>query len=172
MNTSTRALAWRELAAQLHGQLSEGALQNPSIRCQLGGYDAMVDLDTVGPSGAGPRTRLQVAQPARGLSLRLTPERLVQKLAKLAGAQDLMTGDDAFDRAFLISGSDTARVGAVLADASLRAAMLGFADLEVRLQDGAPAAVLTLSCRGVDRDAARLSAFVALAMQVVAALDV
>ena len=62
---------------------------------------------------------------ALNANLQITPEAWAAKLWKLFGAQDVKTGDEEFDRTFLVKGESAAKARQVLS-ASARSAVLSF----------------------------------------------
>jgi hypothetical protein len=66
-----------------------------------------------------------VAMPLAPIAVRLelAPEGLMQKISKLFGAQDIVLGEEAFDKAYMVKGTNDAGAHAVLC-APTRSAML------------------------------------------------
>jgi hypothetical protein len=93
-----------------------------TLRGDIGQREAQVRTYTTGSGKSKVHwTAFALALPRAdpGFRLRITPEGLGAKLAKLAGGQDVHVGDADFDAAFRIEGSDEARVCAAL-DAAVR----------------------------------------------------
>ncbi len=118
--------AFEALASSLHGShaLVEG---EPSVRFRWSGYELHL---SVVHDQAGVRTgvvlKLATDPP---LDLEVYPQRTLFNLARhLLPLQDIVVGDEAFDRAFVVKGSDPERVKELFAPAE-RGALLALARL-------------------------------------------
>ncbi len=100
-------------------------------------------------------------------TLRLTPERLDSRLARAFGAQDLETGDPAFDRAFRVQGEEPYSRAALAAKAR-RSLLRGVPGWSLDVTDGAArigrSDLLELSARIVPDVEALVAIAAALAM--------
>jgi hypothetical protein len=68
-----------------------------------------------GSKHSPPKTKVSCPLAAgRDLAMSLASENIFQKASKLVGAQDIEVGNDAFDRAFMVKGSDESAVKALL----------------------------------------------------------
>jgi hypothetical protein len=154
-------------AAKWKGRVEEGFFSH-ALRFDVDGAPARLTFFS-GGKNAPPWTKLQFDW-ASDVRLHVAPEGLFTSLRKLFGAEDLHTGDAAFDEAFLVQCSPPKRVTSVLG-AGVRAALMdlrqlgaGFFNSGVRLD--LTATNLTIHCAGRsfvnDRD--QLLRFIELAV--------
>ncbi len=114
-NRRTRNL--QAAAAHFGGTIVESFWSGSSLVMNIDGASATLSYFT-GSKNAPPWTRLQCEWGPKG-TLRLAPEGFWAGVRKAFGAQDIQTGDRAFDDAFLIQGSPEAWVREVV-DADVR----------------------------------------------------
>jgi hypothetical protein len=127
---------FEQLAATLHGTCAV-ADGEPSIRFRWSGYDLHL---SVVHDQAGVRTGVVLKLTADPpLDLEVYPQRTLFNLARhVLPLQDIVVGDEAFDRAFVVKGSDPERVKELFAPAE-RAALLALA----RLGEGGHATIFS-----------------------------
>ena len=94
-----------------------------------------VALELVGRSGGYHTGALAVPIAAVQGNVEVTREGVIAKISKVFGAQDIIIGDDAFDRAFLVKSTSEAAVRALLS-ARVRSEMLELGVDRVIYDDG------------------------------------
>lgn len=118
--------AFESMAASLHGshELVDG---EPRVRFRWSGHDLHL---SVVHDQAGVRTGVVLKLTADPpLDLEVYPQRTLFNLARhVLPLQDIIVGDEAFDRAFVVKGSDPERVKELFAEAE-RGALLALARL-------------------------------------------
>lgn len=87
-----------------------------------------------------------------GLSLELSKEGAIAKIAQSLGAKDIQTGDVVLDKALAIRGAPEDAVIRLLTSEALRQPLLSAPKLDLRLEGGE----LQYRLPGVEKDAARL----------------
>lgn len=94
-----------------------------------------VAFELVGSAGAFHTVAIAVPSAALEGHLEVTREGVLAKLGKLFGAQDIVLGEDAFDRAFLVKGTSELTVRALLRP-EVREEMLGMGVVRLAYDDG------------------------------------
>lgn len=128
-----RTRSWMELAERLGLSYTEEDDAQPAIRGTLGGRPISVRCEQ--RSSGNSRHYVTVLSveldPSAPLGLRLSPESLFTKAAKLVGAQDVQVGDPLFDKTFLIKAHDEDEAIRYFEPAHRRQALL---DLHARVK--------------------------------------
>jgi hypothetical protein len=165
----SRDEVWRKLSEELGGEHVDSAgWRQDKVRVEHGGWAVTLDFDAHrGYRLNSVYTRLHAPCDASDFRFRIFHQELAHSIARLFGMQDIVVGDAAFDRAFVIQGSDDAAVRELFSDAALRASILVEPQAEIALRpseeslgDDAPGEVveLCLEVPGRVGDAARLRA--------------
>jgi hypothetical protein len=126
---------WRSLAEQLGGRFTAETLHSHSrIDLRVDHWRVTVDV-LAGRRSHFTRVRAPYVNPT-GFRFRLVQSSLRSELAAFMG-QDVQVGDPAFDAAFVVQGSDEARVRKLLTP-DLRARLLAhpYHSLEVKPDEG------------------------------------
>ncbi|MEO7092786.1 MAG: hypothetical protein ABI175_06015 [Polyangiales bacterium] len=82
------------------GRADESVLEDPRVEGELEGVSVAFQLALVGGWGI---TAVAVPLAPIALNLEITREGLFDKIAKVFGAKDLILGDEAFDKAYMVS---------------------------------------------------------------------
>jgi hypothetical protein len=160
---------WRQLSEELGGELVDDVgWRQDRVRVEHGGWRVTIDFDAhCGYRLNSVYTRIHAPCAASEFRFRIFHQELAHGIARLLGMQDIQVGDPAFDRAFVIQGSDEDAVRELFGDAALRAAILTEPEAEIALRpteesltDDEPGEVveLTLEVPGRVEDVARLRA--------------
>lgn len=160
---------WRQLCEELGGELEDDAgWRQDRARVEHGGWAVTLDFDAHrGYRLNSVYTRFHAPCQACEFNFRIFHQELAHAIARLLGMQDVQVGDAAFDRAFVIQGSDEEALRELFSDAALRAAILAEPQAEIALRpsedslaDDEPGQVVELSLEvpGRVEDAARLKA--------------
>jgi hypothetical protein len=115
------------------GRIGWAHAQWPRVDGVFGGV--AVALELVGRSGGYHTGALAVPIAAVQGNVEVTREGVIAKISKVFGAQDLIIGDEAFDRAFLVKATSEAAARAVLS-ARVRNEMLEIGVDRVLYDDG------------------------------------
>ena len=119
----SRAEIWRQISEKVGGQYSEsGFFKGDKVEAAHKNW--VITLDSyvlVAGKAHIPCTRMRAAfaNPA-GFRLTVYRKSIFSGVAKLFGMQDIEVGEDAFDRDFIVKGTDESRVRALLANPHLR----------------------------------------------------
>ena len=110
MSSSSTKIAFERMAASLGGTLSSADEVEPSVCFRWSGFE--LRLSIVHDLGAPPRTGLVMALPSDPpLEIDLYPQRtMFNVVRRVIPLQDIVVGDEAFDRSFVVKGSDSQRV--------------------------------------------------------------
>jgi hypothetical protein len=132
-----QADVWKKLSERLGGEfVDQKGWRHDRVCVEQGGWTVTLDF------GAHPGyrlssiyTRLRAPCASEGdFHFRIFHQELVDGIARLLGMQDVRIGDPAFDKAFVVQGSDEAKLKAMLSDAELRKALLAEPHVEVTLR--------------------------------------
>jgi len=80
------------------------------------------------------RARLEFVSPGN-LQFRLMHQGIVDSIGKFFGAQDILIGDEKFDKRFMIKGNDESKVQLLFSNNALRNLLLTQQDLHLQLLD-------------------------------------
>lgn len=160
---AAREAAWQELSGEFGGRIHPATgpwyqRKSPRLEVQVSGQPLVLDSHVVSSGKSSTTyTRVQgsVSSPHR---MRLYREQVFSRLGKLAGTQDVETGDAVYDAAFMVKSDDPEWVQTVLQE-PLREAHLQTPEVSVTLADG----VLTLQRVGMVTSHAPLRALLLLA---------
>ncbi|MBN2451008.1 MAG: DUF3137 domain-containing protein [Lentisphaeria bacterium] len=137
-----RREVWQHIATGV-GDESEvdGRWNGKRVTAKVGNWTITLDTDEMeyGDSVVV-STRMRAPYVNRdGFRFHISPENLISRAAKLFGLSDIRTGDEAFDRGFLVRGNGEEKVLAFLANDAIRQGMLelGSVLLAVKDDDGA-----------------------------------
>ena len=113
---SSHAMQYQPPRGWLHPEWprAEGSLEGVAVAIEVAIHVTHLDYSTACVAGMN--------GPAKG-DLEVSREGFSSKVARLWGAQDLVVGDDPFDRAFVVKATPTALAAELLA-ADVRAEML------------------------------------------------
>ena len=134
----TRQLtAWQQAADELGIAVEQGPWwRAPQLTGSVSGLTTVVDIVSESSGNNNTTyTRYRVLYPSLGLGLRLARESGFTKVVRFFGAQDHTVGDEAFDQAFEVKGSDPAALAAYLTPGRRESLM--------RLQAAYPGSVIT-----------------------------
>jgi hypothetical protein len=170
----SREEVWRQLSTEIEGRYVEGGfLKTDKVEVQHGPWIVTLDTYTVSTGKATiiyTRIRAPYVNPD---SFRFTIYRkgLFSDIGKLLGMQDIEIGDPEFDDAFIVKGSDPAKVHTFLSDPKLRELITAQPQMLLEVKDDErwfsqkfPEGVDELSFQvvGVIRDVERLRLLFAL----------
>lgn len=165
---------WSRLATEVEGRFREGGwFESSKVEVDVGPWTVV--LDTFTRSAGKSRTtytrlRAPYVNPGR-FRFQVSPQNFLSDLGRFFGMQDVAVGVPEFDAAWVVQGTDEARLRELFADEDLRALLRGAGPVsfEVRDDDGFfgrkfPQGVdeLVLTTRGTVKDLARLKVFFAL----------
>lgn len=133
---------WRQFAKESNGTYLPGGEQKVEFPYK----DHKIIFDTYthytnvgGSSRESEYVRAMVEfQSPDSLKLILIPQDLIETIAKLFGAQDIVIGDKAFDKKFMIKGNDEYKAQLILSNSSIKKALmeLEFVRLEISNEEG------------------------------------
>jgi len=135
---------WSDLAGHMGGRLVVVPTKHrwslaieDHVELELGGYRVLVDTQVkrMGENYSElQRVRIDVAREG---TVRVTPEKLADRLVKSVGAQDIRIGYADFDDAFVIKGSNSEWVRRLIATSdALRGTHLKFPESSLVFEDG------------------------------------
>ena len=134
----SRAEVWKQLADAVHGRYVEGGFfKNGKVEAEHGQWVVTLDTFVVSTGKSAivfTRLRAPYVNPD---SFRFTiyRKRIFSDIGKWFGMQDIEIGDPEFDDAFIIKGTDEAKVRALLADQKLRELIAGQRTLHFEVKD-------------------------------------
>jgi len=139
-NEKLRA-GWAEAARRLGGtyqpKVGPWYRRTSHIRAELGGQPILIDHYSVS-TGQSSITYTRCSAPvdfAGDLELKIYPKGFWSKVGEGLGAQDIKTGDPAFDEAYVVKASDEARARAWL-DPEVREAITRLGGYRLTLKNG------------------------------------
>ncbi len=166
--------AWQEAAAQA-GLACEGGglLRYPTVKGIYRGreLEMYVHQHTTGAgknrrTSTSTRIAMTVDNPA-GLRLDLSEEKILGRIGKQLGMQDIQVGDAEIDRRFMIKGDMEDEIGRIFASETLRQKLLALPSLNLEL-DGT---TLRYEKPGAEKKAERLTGLFELMAELAAAID-
>ena len=114
---------WRQLAAETEGDFIKGGFYRPhKVEVRVSDWTITLDTYTVS-SGKHSTTFTRLRAPyvnKDGFRFTIYRKSIFSGLGKLFGMQDIEIGEPAFDEAFIIQGTDAAKVRALFAYPQLR----------------------------------------------------
>jgi hypothetical protein len=137
---------WQQLSEQLGAQFVRGgSWHGDKVVARVKEWTVTLDtFEEPATTGGVPYTRLQCPfENADKFSFTIYRKGLLSGLGKLFGMQDIIIGDEAFDRAFVIKGNDVAKVKELFADARVRELLSAQPDAHLAIADfdGVPGGV-------------------------------
>jgi hypothetical protein len=128
---------WRKLSEELGGEFVDGeGWRQDSVCVAHGDWKIVLDFDSHRGhrlDSLYTRFRAPYANDA-DFRFRIFHQELAHGVGRLLGMQDVTVGDPAFDRAFVVQGSDEGKLKELFSDAGLRAAILAEPHAEVSLR--------------------------------------
>lgn len=134
----SKAEIWRQLSEAIGATYVESRFLKGD-RVEATHKEWVVTLDTfVVPAGKAyiPCTRMRAAfvNPS-GFRFSVYRTSIFSGIAKVLGMQDIEVGDDAFDRDFIVKGSDESRVRTLLASVRLRELLASQPEIHLSVKD-------------------------------------
>jgi hypothetical protein len=129
---------WDRLSQELGGEfVDRRGWRHDKIKVRDGEWTITIDLHShAGYKSEALFTRIRVPfVNEEGLHFRIFRQGMLDTIGARLGVQDIIIGDETFDRAFMIQGDDEEKIKALLADDDLRAEMLAEPDLHMTLRD-------------------------------------
>jgi hypothetical protein len=120
---SSRNELWEKIAGDLGGEYKEGGiLSNDVLRVRSGEWEITLDSYASGEGDAlVTHTRMRAPFINKdGLYFKIAREGLFAHVEELLGMQDIATGDEYFDKHFLIKGNNEEKVHLLLKSPKLR----------------------------------------------------
>lgn len=161
---------WSQIADEIGGEIIAGGFwKKGGIRFQHGEWELVLDTYTVS-NGKHSSTYTRLRAPFLNkdkLYFKIYREGLFSAMGRFFGLQDLVIGDDYFDKKFVIKGNNAEKIKTLLNDDRLKELidMQPKISLEIRDDEGRfgtkfPAGVdlVTFQCGGVVKDKKRLKA--------------
>ena len=159
---------WRQLSAEIDGQYVEGGFaKSDKVVATHGEWTVTLDTYVVSTGKTVivfTRMRAPFVNPS-GFRFNVYRKGLFTELGRMLGVQDVEIGDEAFDRDFVIQGTDEAKLQELFASASLRQLLAAQPAVRFSVKDDEgwfgqtfPAGVdeLCFQVTGVIKDTARL----------------
>jgi hypothetical protein len=130
---------WKRLAEEIDADFIGGGFWKGSkLQARFGPWTVTLDTYTVHTGHAHftyTRMRAPYVNPD-GLRFTVYRKGMFSELGKLLGMQDIEVGDPEFDEAFIVKGTDEARVRELFADPEVRALMLAQPQIRLEVKDG------------------------------------
>ncbi len=155
-------------APRLGGRASPGGLfGRPSLRFHHRGAPALVDICSTGGEHPNYYTQLHIAWPDHALRCEICPERLMSRVGKFFGMEDIQIGSPRFDERYLITGNSPQEIRhllnhAVQAHIETLRGYLGNDDIYVGISGGR----LLVKKQPLIRDHNTLESFVRMALDL------
>ena len=115
---------WRQLSADIGGEVVErGFWKGSKVRSHVGPWSITLDTHTYSSDESSvtyTRMRAPYVNPD-GFRFTIYRKGFFSGLGKLLGMQDIEVGDPEFDEAFIVRGTDEAKVKELFADPNLKA---------------------------------------------------
>ena len=131
--------AWKRLAEEIDADFIDGGFWKGSkVQAHVGPWTVTLDTYTVHTGHAHftyTRMRAPYVNPD-GLRFTVYRKGMFSELGKLLGMQDIEVGDPEFDEAFIVKGTDEARVRELFADPEVRALTLAQPQVRLEVKDG------------------------------------
>jgi hypothetical protein len=132
--------AWKRLAEEIDADFIDGGFWKGSskVQARFGPWTVTLDTYTVHTGHAHftyTRMRAPYVNP-EGLRFTVYRKGFFSELGKLLGMQDIEVGDPEFDEAFVVKGTDEARVRELFAEPEVRALMLAQPQVRLEVNDG------------------------------------
>lgn len=166
--TSSKDEMWKQLAEKIGGKFSMGKdIGKDSIRLSAGQWEITLD-DYVEKSGRGSQIVTRMRAPflnRDGFYFKIFRESALSPVSKLFGMQDIIIGDNFFDKTFVIQGNDEKKVKMLFRDENLKKLIQSQPDICFEIKDDEghfhksfPEGVdeLHFRCSGIIEDQSRL----------------
>src|SRR3954451_20448545 len=135
----SRDEAWRRLGEEAGAEFIEGGLWKGSkVQAHVGPWTVALDTHTVHTGHAHftyTRMRAPYVNP-EGFRFTAYRKGLFSELGKLLGMQDIEVGDPEFDEAFIVKGTDEAKVRELFADPEVWALLTAQPQIRLEVKDG------------------------------------
>jgi hypothetical protein len=129
---------WRQLGEEIGGDFVQGGFwKGAKVQAHVGSWTITLDTDTVS-TGKSSVTYTQMRAPyvnPDGFRFTVYRKGVFSGLGKLLGMQDIDVGDYEFDEAFMIQGTDEAKVQNFLADPQLRTMIAAQPQIRLTVND-------------------------------------
>jgi len=129
---------WRQLSQEIGAEFIEGGCwKGNKVHAQVGTWTVTLDkyTETTGETHVTyTRMRAPYVNP-EGFRFTIYRKRILSELFKFFGMQDIEIGDAEFDEAFIIKGTDEARVQNLFADAKLRELIRAQPTIQLKVKD-------------------------------------
>ena len=166
--------AWQEVAAQAGLACEEGGLlRYPTVKGIYRGHELQMYIHqhTSGTAknrrtSTSTRIAMTVDNPA-GLRLELSEEKILGRIGKQLGMQDIQLGDTELDRRFMIKGEPAEVVGQIFMSEALRQKLLALPSLKLELNG----TTLRYEKPGAEKKAERLTGLFELMAEMAAAVE-
>jgi hypothetical protein len=144
---SDKDATYKKVASDLNGNFSHGGFDNPvrvniPFRNWIITADTFVSIDLINPSRGNPyggnseHTRIRAPFLKTGdFGFAITSATAFDSFAKWLGSQDISTGDKAFDKRFVIKGTDLIKVKLLFSNPSIRKLLSEIGDVNLVLRD-------------------------------------
>ncbi len=134
----SRDEVWRQLSTEIQGRFSDGTwLKGSKVQADHLGWTVTLDTYVV-PAGKTyipcTRVRAPFANPG-GFRFTVYRKSVFSGVAKALGMQDIEIGDEAFDRDFIIKGTDEGQVRTLLSRIRLRELIATQPDINLSVKD-------------------------------------
>ena len=130
---------WQRLGEEIDADFVDGGFWKGSkVQAHVGPWTVTLDTYTVHTGHAHftyTRMRAPYVNP-EGLRFTVYRKGLFSELGKLLGMQDIEVGDPEFDEAFIVKGTDEARVRELFADPEVRSLVLAQPQVRLKVKDG------------------------------------
>src|SRR3954469_3170358 len=134
----SREEVWRQLCREIGAEFIGGGFwQGSKVQAHVGPWTVTLDTHTVYTGHAHftyTRMRASYVNPG-GLRFTVYRKGLFSGLGKLLGMQDIEVGDPEFDEAFIVKGTDEARVRELFADPEVRALLTAQSQIRLEVKD-------------------------------------
>jgi len=110
---------WEQAAREMGGRFEEGGLLGTdALRLQSGPWEIVLDTRVINSARSSSRyTRMRTLFVSKdGLSFKIFKKNVLSSMGRLFGARRIEIGDACFDAAFVVKGSDPARIRLLLSD--------------------------------------------------------
>jgi hypothetical protein len=165
-----RDSAWRQLAADLGAEFTEGGfMHSGKVQARMQQWTVTLDAYSV-PSGDSSTTYTRMRAPFEnkdGFDFAIFREGLVSRLDKKLGMADIEIGVPDFDHDFVIQSNNGSKVRALLADAKIRQLI----QAQPRIRLAMKGSELHFEAQGVIRDVPRLKSLFELFRAVLEQLE-
>ncbi len=131
-----REAVWTQLSKELGGEfIDQKGWAQDHVQVLYENWHVTLDFELhAGYRSEYIHTRFRSPARTSAFRFRVFHQDLIHKVGRFLGMQDVQIGNTAFDRMFVVQGTDEARVGQLFQDAGLRQLMMEEPELEIRLR--------------------------------------